>query len=104
MRAGKLTKTIVIERTATTVDDYGTPSEGWTIIATVRAQVLQQTTQEFLAAPGTTAETATVFRIRHRDGIETADRITHDGKAFDVKEIKELGRREGLDLRCIAAG
>ncbi|MDW5313775.1 phage head closure protein [Rhizobium sp. PL01] len=103
MRAGKLDKTISIERAGTVVDDYGTPTEGWATIATVRAQIIQQTTQEFLAAPGTNAETATVFRIRHRDGLQVADRITYAGRAFDLKEVKELGRREGLDLRCVAS-
>ncbi|KQS64514.1 head-tail adaptor protein [Rhizobium sp. Leaf371] len=104
MRAGKLDKTITIERRGETVDDYGTVSEGWTTIASVRAQVIQSSTEEFLKAAGTTSEQATVFRLRHRDGIQPEDRITYAGQAFDIKELKELGRREGLDLRCVAAG
>jgi len=104
MRAGKLDKTITIERAATTVDDYGTPAEGWTTVATVRAQLIQSTTEEFMSAGGANSETATIFRIRHMDGLTLADRVTYNARAFDLKEIKELGRREGLDLRCVAAG
>lgn len=104
MRAGKLDRIIVIERVTTTVDEYGTPIEGWTTIATVRAQRVKLSTEEYLRAFGSTAEAAAVFRIRHLDGLTLADRITCDGETFDLKGIEPLGRREGLELRCIAAG
>lgn len=103
MRAGKLDKTIQIQRSATTVDDYGTPSEGWATVATVRAQLIQSTTEEFLRSFGTTSEAAVIFRIRHMTGFNPTDRVLFDGTAYDLKEVKELGRREGLDLRCIAS-
>lgn len=104
MRAGKLYKRIEIERFASTVDDFGTETEAWTPVASVRAQVIQSSTEEFMKAFGTTAESAIVFRIRHRDGIVLADRVVYGGQAYDLKEIKELGRREGLELRCVMAG
>ena len=104
MRAGKLDKTIIIQRRGEVVDEYGTVTEGWTSLATVRAQIIKQTTEEFLQNAGTSEKIASVFRIRHMNGLTTADRVTCDGKIFDLKEIKELGRREGLDLRCTAAG
>lgn len=104
MRAGKLDKTITIDRSASTVDDYGTPAEGWSPIATVRAQVIQSTTEEFMRGFGQTSETAIIFRIRHLGGIGPSDRVTFGGQAFDIKEVKELGRRAGFDLRCVSAG
>jgi SPP1 family predicted phage head-tail adaptor len=102
MRAGKLDKTIVIQRRGETVDEYGTVTEGWTDFDTLRAQVITSSTEEFLQSAGTTGKTAIVFRIRHRDGIVLTDRVAYRGQAFDIKEVKELGRRDGLDLRCIA--
>lgn len=104
MRAGKLDKTITIERLGTTVNDYGTVSEGWSLLHTVKAQLLQSSASEFPASSGTNSETVSVFRIRHLDGIGLADRIVHDGAVYDLKEVKELGRRSGLELRCIAHG
>ena len=104
MRAGKLDKSITIERFASTIDDFGTETEAWATVATMRAQVIQSSTEEFLKAFGTTPERAIVFRIRHRDGLALADRVVYAGRAYDFKEIKELGRREGLELRCVAAG
>jgi len=104
MRGGKLDKVIRIERAATTVDAYGTPQETWAELATVRAELVQATTEEFIRSFGASSETAVVFRIRHMDGVTLADRVTYDGRAYDLKEAKELGRREGLELRCIASG
>lgn len=104
MRAGKLTELVVIERRGETVDPYGTVSEGWTTIATLRAQIVQASTEECLKSAGTEAETAIIFRVRYREGIQPDDRILdRHGRAFDIKAIKELGRREGLDLRCVTA-
>jgi SPP1 family predicted phage head-tail adaptor len=102
MRAGKLDKTIAVQRRGETVDDYGTVSEGWTDLVTIRAQVIQSSTEEFLQASGTTGQAAIIFRIRWREGFEVADRVVYAGKNYDLKEIKELGRREGMDLRCLA--
>lgn len=104
MRAGKLTKTITLQRATTTVDQYGTPTEGWADLATVRAQIVQSSTEEFMRGWGASTEAATVFRIRWLDGITPADRVRYDGQSYDLKEIKELGRREGMDLRCTAKG
>ena len=49
MRAGKLDKIITIGRVTNTVDDFGTPQEGWATVATVRAQRVKLTTEEFLS-------------------------------------------------------
>lgn len=103
MRAGKLDRIITIERVATTVDDNGTPVEGWTLVASVRAQRVKLTTEEFLRAFGSTQEAVAIFRIRHLDGLTLADRLTCEGETFDLKGIEPLGRREGLELRCIAS-
>ncbi|NLS04616.1 phage head closure protein [Rhizobium sp. P32RR-XVIII] len=104
MRAGKLDKAIVIEQRGEVVNDYGTVSEGWTKVASLRAQVLQQSTEEFLKSAGSTPETAVIFRIRWRADLTTEHRVTYRGQIFDLKEIKELGRRDGLELRCVAGG
>jgi SPP1 family predicted phage head-tail adaptor len=102
MRAGKLDKTICIERAGTVVDDYGTPSQGWEEIATTKAQIIQSSTEEFMKSYGSDATRAVVFRIRWRADLIVTDRVTMQGQQFDVVEIKELGRRDGLELRTLA--
>lgn len=104
MRAGKLDKTITVERFTSTVDDYGTPIEAWATVASVRAQIIQASTEEFMRSFGASSETAIIFRIRYLDGIDPADRVTYAGRAYDLKEVRELGRRQSLELRCVASG
>lgn len=104
MRAGKLTKTITLQRATTSVDANGTPVQTWADLASVRAELVQSTAQEFMRGWGTSTEAATIFRIRFLEGLSPADRVTYASVAYDLKEIKELGRREGLELRCVARG
>ena len=102
MRAGKLDRSITLQRFFSATDDYGTPSATWSDLATLRAQVIQAATEEFMKAPGTTDETAIVFRTRYLAGVTTADRIAYAGALFNVKEVKEIGRRKGLEIRAVA--
>jgi SPP1 family predicted phage head-tail adaptor len=102
MKAGKLDRQITIERETETVSPAGTVTTAWTIIATVRAGIVTQSTEEFLAAFGEQETAALVFRVRWLPSVEitTQDRVTYAGDAFDVKEIQEIGRKRGLELRC----
>lgn len=105
MRAGKLDRTITIQwYDETNVDDYGTPSPDWKDRATVRVQIVQQSTEEFIRGFGASDETAIIFRTRWLDGVTNADRISYGGVLHNLKEVKEIGRRKGLELRCVAAG
>lgn len=99
LNLGNMDRRITIERETETVKPSGGVVKVWTPVATVWAEVLQQTTSEFFTGYGE-AETGTViFRVRYRPGIATADRVTYAGTAYGIKEIKELGRRDALELR-----
>jgi SPP1 family predicted phage head-tail adaptor len=101
MRSGRLKNTIEITRRgADAVDDYGTPIDTWAPVASMRAEIVTNDAQAFLREYGETVETAIVFRVRFRDGIEPGDRVTMDGRDFDLVEIKEVVRRRVLELRC----
>jgi SPP1 family predicted phage head-tail adaptor len=107
MRAGKLDRVITIERQGPAENDgYGNPLPGqtWTLIATMRAQIIQATTEEFMRAWGVSSEMAIVFRTRFVDDVRLADRVTYDGRQHDIKEVKELGRRRGLEIRTARIG
>lgn len=104
MKAGQLDRTITIQRMTATVDDYGTPSQTWADIVTLRAQKVQASTDEFIRGAGATDVTAIVFRTRYFDGITPADRVAHDGKFHNIKETKEIGRRQGLEIRTELIG
>lgn len=102
MRAGKLDKLITIQRFTSTVNDYGTPVETWTDVATLRAQIVQASTEEFIRGFGASDETAIIFRTRWLDGVTNADRVGYAAGAYlNIKEVKEIGRRNGLEIRCV---
>lgn len=103
MRAGSLDRTISIQRLGEVQDEFGGVSEGWTTLATVRAQLLESSTSEWMEAGGEQAGRSVAFRIRWIAGLRNADRVLFEGAAFDVLEVKEIGRRRGLELRCKAA-
>lgn len=100
MRAGKLDKTIIIERQSESVNTAGTVTSTWTTIATLRAEVLQASAGEFLKAHGEAESASIIFRVRYVADITTDDRVSFGGAAYDLVEIKEMGRRRGLELRC----
>lgn len=103
MRAGSLDRSITVQRLGEVRDPFGGVSAGWSDLATVRAQVLQSATDEFMQAGGEQAARAVAFRIRWIDGLRNADRVVFEGLPFDVLEVKEIGRRRGLELRCRGA-
>lgn len=105
MRAGQLDREITIQRSEHVVDEYGTPISTWTDLATVRAEIVQASTEEFIRGWGASDETVIIFRTRWLAGVMLADRIKCAPEAyFNLKEIKEIGRRKGLELRCTSTG
>jgi SPP1 family predicted phage head-tail adaptor len=102
MRAGNLDRVITIQGAATTINPNGTPLETWSDLETVRAQVVQASTDEYIRGNGATDKTVIVFRTWWIDGITNANRVIYNGQNFNIKETKEIGRRNGLELRCEA--
>lgn len=102
MRAGKLDRTIAVERKTETVTPSGSVVTAWTNLATVRAEIVQQSASEFLTGFGEAEAGTVIFRIRYLPDITTADRVTYAGQVYDLKEIVEIGRRRGLELRATA--
>lgn len=104
MRAGDLDRRITIKRLEPGGPDGG---GGWmppteVTVATVWAAVTQAGGREFLDGRQITAERRVVFRIRYRDDITESNWISYRGWNHDIHEIRELGRREGLELHCTA--
>lgn len=102
IRSGKLDRQITIERQTETVAESGAVSEMWTPVATVRAELVQRSADEYLTGYGEAETSNAVFRIRYLAGVTTADRVTYDGTRYDVDEIVELGRKRALELRTVA--
>ena len=102
MRSGKLRHLIEIERASNAPNDYGTPVTTWTVIASLRAEVVSRSTEEFIRDAGASDVTAIVFRTRFLGGITNADRVAFNGQSFNIREATPIGNDRGLELRCTA--
>lgn len=100
MRAGRMVHVIEVQQAATTINDAGTPVDTWAKLFTLRAELVEQSTEEFLRGAGDTQVTAMAFRTRYLAGVTTDHRVSFDGMQFDIDEIVLVGRRRGLELRC----
>lgn len=102
MRAGQLDRRINIERTFSTLDEFGRDVPAWNTIAKVWAQVEFGAGTETRATMEVAAEQRRTFRIRWLSGLLSTDRIVYEGKSWDILDIAELGRRDGLLVTGIA--
>jgi SPP1 family predicted phage head-tail adaptor len=104
MRAGTLDRVIEIQSGYSEIDYRGVPIDTWTTIATMRAQVLQIATDDREDARGHTSDKTITFRTRWLDGVTLENRIIYQGNQFAIRQIKEIGRRVGLDITCERVG
>lgn len=98
MRSGLLDRVIEIQRPTTTLDLYGTPTQSWAKVATMRAQLLAFSTDNREGQRGSTTDTTITFRMRWLNGVTLEDSVLYENQRFKIIQIKEIGRRVGLDL------
>jgi SPP1 family predicted phage head-tail adaptor len=98
MMAGKLDRRIVIKTPTVTQDSHGGKVTTWTTLATVYASVTHLKGREHLVGGQFTPEAEVKFRLRYRSDFDESAQITHDGVAYDILHIAEIGRRRGLEV------
>jgi len=103
MRAGSMDRRVTLQRFTTTQDEYGEEIQTWTDLATVFAEVRQQGGREYLAAATIMADQRVVFFIRWYPGLTVLDRVSYGGALHDIEEVREIGRRDGVELHTVAS-
>ena len=101
MKAGLLTEEIRIERATTDINEYGGVVHSWALVAVVRAERFEQSTTEYIRNFGASDEELVIFRARFVEGVTTAHRVLWRGLPFNIKQIAPIGRRVGVELRCV---
>jgi SPP1 family predicted phage head-tail adaptor len=97
MMSGRLDRKITLQKPTTSRDAYGGQATSWTDEATVWAQVQQQSGRELFAA-GKLAEVDALFKIRYRSDVDETWQVVYDGRTYDIQSVKELGRKDGLEI------
>ncbi len=101
LNIGRLNRRITLQR-RTEMKDGPRAVASWTDIATVWAELVNWSASEFATGYGEAENGTVIFRIRYLGNITMADRVVYEGKTHDLKEIAEIGNRDGLELRAMA--
>lgn len=108
LNAGAMRARINIEQLAAGADGYGQPNGAWQTVASVWAEPLPASARvagEQLAAGQEVATTARVWRIRYREDVTPAMRVTHGPTHYRIAQVlPDLRGREFVDLACVAGG
>jgi SPP1 family predicted phage head-tail adaptor len=101
MRAGKLDRSIDLQRNVESKSSTGSVTSAWTSFATgLRAEKIDAAADETPRTFGEAEAITITFRIRYVGNVTTADRVIYEGVPFDLVGMTEIGRRRGLELRC----
>ncbi|HEV7284322.1 MAG TPA: phage head closure protein, partial [Kaistia sp.] len=88
-----------------TRDVLNNPVEQWLELATVWASKLDVRDSERFSSAQVGAEIGSRFQIRYSTTVadlNPKDRIVYGGKFYDIVGVKEIGRREGLEISAMA--
>lgn len=104
MRAGKLDRRLIIQRKSITYSDSGEPIETWATLATVWAQARPNRGDERFSVRQLVGTAVMTFLIRYRSdlALTVEDRLSYDGKTWDIADLRELGRRVGTEIDATA--
>ena len=106
MRAGDMDRRITILRYELAGDDgWGNPIETYVPTEEVWAEVRQESGREFFAAAAIQSERKVVFKLRWIEPeVRVYDRVLYAGREHNIHEVRELGRKEGLELHTTSSG
>lgn len=105
LAAGKLDRKIILQRFTETRDSYNEPVKSWTTLATRSASYEPLSDGERFRAGETAANASARFVIRYGSTVSDLnpkDRLTFEGVVHDIVRVKEVGRREGLEITANA--
>ena len=103
MRAGELDRRVTLQhRELSDADTQGERTETFVTYATVWAKKREVTERERFTAQQVQAELDAIFTIRYRNDVLATDRLICEGRTYNIRPGREIGRREGLDLAATA--
>lgn len=105
MQAGEFDRRITIERYSSTINDFGEEVGEWVTLATVWASKTDIRDSERWLAQQVSSTITTRWRTRYLTKIadvNAKDRLTHGALLYGIVAVKEIGRREGLEITAAA--
>lgn len=103
MQAGKLDRSIIIERGVSVRDGFNNEVVTWHPLIKRRASWRPATAREQLASQETGAGVEDVFEIRWStmaSTINPKDRLRFKERIYDIVEATEMGRRKSIRIKA----
>lgn len=93
------------EDQGTTLDGAGQEVENWVTVWTPSAKITPMRGAERFEAKQVMGASVLTFGIRYRPGV-TIDRhrIVYAGRIYDIGDVRQIGRAQGLEIDGTAAG
>lgn len=104
MRAGALDRRITIRRLSPTQSGSGEEADSFLPLATVWAEKRENSGSERFANQQTVGKAFVTFRFRWSQTVKEVSvkhQIEFDGRNFDIVAVREIGRREGIEVDCL---
>ena len=101
MNIGKLDRRVELQSKTGGTDAYGQPDENWATQATVwcdKIDVVRAASLLDSTAGQETTKFVSRFIIRYRTDIDGTWRLKFDNRVYEISQIAEIGRREGLEI------
>lgn len=105
LTAGKMDRRLTLSQRSVTVNSMNEPVESWATLATVWAEREDLSDGEKVRAQQVGSEITTRFRIRWSSvwsSLNPKDRCTCESREYEITGLKELGRREGIEITATA--
>lgn len=103
--AGRYDRRVLLERIVTTRDAFNENEKNWTDLATVWASKVDVSDAERIRNAEVGATITTRFRIRWSTDVadlSALDRLKCEGRTYEISGVKEIGRREELEITAAA--
>ncbi|GLK49494.1 hypothetical protein GCM10017620_24670 [Brevundimonas intermedia] len=104
MEAGNLDRRITLQRATITRDGYNNEVATWNDLVTVWAGYAPVSDGERFRAGERASEISARFTIRHSSQVadlSPKDQLVFSGRTFAITRVKEIGRREGLEITVV---
>lgn len=101
MKAGGLKTRVVIEQQSATPDALGQPTNTWTTVATVWADIRHQRGMEMVKAEMLMSKLLASIRIRYRTDITPNMRVKQGSTIYNIRAVSpDANNRDYIDLLC----
>lgn len=105
MRAGQLDRRITIQGKTVSQSDSGQEVATWSTLASVWAQRVENRGDERFSARQITGHAIRTFKFRWSlavSVITVEHQVVCDGIVYDITDVREIGRHEGIEVDCFA--